>query len=292
MKKRIDENEKYLDESLEFIKKLDDVSSSINKIKPKIKKLNEYYSSENWFKDIEELDKEEINIKAGVLSEDAVWNMNENLDELLKELQNKINEFIKERNPMKTIVLASNNEHKIKEFKKMLPEYNILALKDINYNEEIEETGETFEENSLIKAKTIHDYLKDKNPDYIVVADDSGLCVESLALAPGVYSARYAGEHGNNDANRTKLLKELEGKDRTAYFNCTIVVYYPDETHKVFNGKTYGTITEKEIGNRDFCYDCLFLSKDLNKTFGEATEEEKNSVSHRGRAIAEMLKGL
>ena len=193
---------------------------------------------------------------------------------------------------MKTIVLASNNKHKIKEFKEILKDYNILSLNDIGYTEEIEETGETFEENSLIKAKTIHEFLKDKNPDYIVIADDSGLCVDSLNGEPGVYSARYAGEHGNNEANRAKLLDKLKGKDRTAYFNCTIVVYYPDETHKVFTGKTYGTITEKEIGKTDFGYDCLFLSKDLNKTFGEATEEEKNKVSHRGRAIEAMMKEL
>lgn len=190
---------------------------------------------------------------------------------------------------MKTIVLASNNKHKIKEFKEMLPDYQILSLNDINYLDEIEETGTTFEENSLIKAKTIHDYL---NNDYIVIADDSGLCCEALDGAPGIFSARYAGEHGNNEANRAKLQKDLKGKDRKAYFNCTIVVYYPNEKYKVFTGKTYGTIIEEERGDTSFGYDCIFLSDDLNKTFGEATEEEKNSVSHRGRAIQEMLKEM
>ena len=189
---------------------------------------------------------------------------------------------------MKTIVLASNNQHKIKEFKKMLPEYEVLSLSDINYTDDIDETGTTFEENSLLKAKTIHDYLKN---DYIVIADDSGLCCEALNGEPGIYSARYAGNH-NDQANRDKLRKELKDKDHTAYFNCTIVVYYPDDTHKVFVGKTYGTIIEEERGDTSFGYDCIFLSKDLNKTFGEATEEEKNSVSHRGRAIEEMLKEL
>lgn len=193
---------------------------------------------------------------------------------------------------MKTIVLASNNKHKIKEFKDILTNYKILSLNDIGYTEEIDETGTTFLENSLIKAKTIHDYLKKDNPEYIVMADDSGLCVDSLDGAPGIYSARYAGEHGNSAANRDKLQKELMGKDRNAYFNCTIVVYYPDETYKVFTGKTYGTIIEEERGSKEFGYDCIFLSKDLNKTFGEATEEEKNSVSHRGRAVEEMLKEL
>jgi XTP/dITP diphosphohydrolase len=192
---------------------------------------------------------------------------------------------------MNKIVLASNNQHKIKEFKEILKDYEILSLNDIEYYDEIEETGETFEENSLLKAKTVHDFLKEKGLEYIVIADDSGLCCESLNGAPGVYSARYAGNH-NDQANRDKLRKELKDKDHTAYFNCTIVVYYPDETHKVFVGKTYGTIIEEEKGDKSFGYDCIFLSKDLNKTFGEATEEEKNSVSHRGRAIGEMLKEL
>ena len=96
---------------------------------------------------------------------------------------------------MNKIVLASNNKHKIKEFKEILKDYDILSLNDIEYYDEIEETGETFEENSLLKAKTIHDFLKEKGLEYIVVADDSGLCCEALNGAPGVYSARYAGNH-------------------------------------------------------------------------------------------------
>ena len=193
---------------------------------------------------------------------------------------------------MKTIVLASNNKHKIKEFSEILIEYKVVSLNDIEYFEEIEETGETFEENALIKAETIHKYLKNKGLDYIVIADDSGLCVDSLNGAPGVYSARYAGIHGDNQANRDKLQKELEGKEKTAYFVCTIVVYYPDGSHKTFVGKTYGKIIEEERGKKDFGYDCIFYSDDLNKTFGEALEEEKNSVSHRGRAIDKMLKSM
>ena len=115
---------------------------------------------------------------------------------------------------METIVLASNNKYKVKEIKEMLKDYNIITLNDINYYDEIEETGETFLENALIKAETIHNYLKEKNLDYIVIADDSGLCVDSLNGAPGVYSARYAGEHGDNEANRDKLQKELIGKKK------------------------------------------------------------------------------
>ena len=125
--------------------------------------------------------------------------------------------------------------------------------------------------------------------DYIVLADDSGLCVDALNGEPGVYSARYAGGHGNNQANRDKLLSNLEGKDRSAYFCCTIVVMYPDGTYKVFEGKTYGKITTEELGDKSFGYDCIFYSNDLNKTFGEASEEEKNSVSHRARALNQLI---
>lgn len=193
---------------------------------------------------------------------------------------------------MKKIVLASNNQHKVKEFREILNDYEVVTMEEIGYTDDIEETGETFAENALIKAETIHNYLKDKGLDYIVVADDSGLCCEALDGAPGVYSARYAGEHGNNEANRAKLKKNLEGKDRTAYFVCNIVVYYSNGEHKLFEGRTYGKIIDEERGKADFGYDCIFLSDELNKTFGEATEEEKNSVSHRGRAIQEMVKEL
>ena len=193
---------------------------------------------------------------------------------------------------METIVIASNNNHKVKEFKEILKGYNIITLKEIEYYDDIEETGKTFEENALIKANTIHNFLINKGIDYMVVADDTGLCVNALNGAPGIYSARYAGEHGNSAANRDKLLKELEGKEREAYFICTIAVVYPNGEHKIFTGKTYGTISKEEIGSKEFGYDCIVISKDLNKTFGEASKEEKNSVSHRGRAIKEMLKGI
>lgn len=192
---------------------------------------------------------------------------------------------------MNKIVIASNNKHKIKEFKEMLSNYDILSLNDIGFTDDIVEDGNSFEENALIKAKTIHNYLNDKNLDYLVMADDSGLCCDSLDGAPGIYSARYAEEH-NDQANRDKLIKDLEGKDKSAYFNCTIVLYYPNDEYKVFVGKTYGIIIEEEKGKTDFGYDPIFYSNDLNKTFGEASEEEKNRVSHRGRAINEMLKEL
>ena len=194
---------------------------------------------------------------------------------------------------MKRIVLASDNRHKIKEFREILADYEILALKDVGFNDEIVEDGKTFLENALIKAKAVKVFLDNKNIDAYIIADDSGLCVNSLNGEPGIYSARYAGEHGNNDANRKKLLDNLRDKeDRSAYFNCTLVLLKNDGSYDHFDGKTYGEILTAEEGNRDFCFDCLFYSSDLKKSFGVATAEEKNSVSHRARAIEQLKKYL
>lgn len=191
---------------------------------------------------------------------------------------------------MRTIVLASSNEHKIKEFKQMFPNDNILSLKDIDYVNDIEETGVTFFENSLLKAKTIHEYLKLKNIEASIIADDSGLCVYSLDGMPGVYSARYAGGHGNNKENRNKLLKELECKnDRKANFTCCLVEYFPNGDYIHVEATTEGYILNEETGDTSFGYDCLFFSTEINKCFGTATSEEKNSVSHRGRAIIKLI---
>lgn len=192
---------------------------------------------------------------------------------------------------MKKIVLASNNKHKIKEFKEILDNVEILTLNDIGFFDEIEENGSTFLENALIKASSISEYLKSKNLDYDVISDDSGLCCISLNLAPGIYSARYSGSHGNDKANRDKLINDLEGKDTKAYFNCTIVLYHIDGTYDYKEGKTYGKIIAEEKGDTSFGYDSIFLSDDLNKTFGEASSEEKNKVSHRYRAL-EQIKEL
>lgn len=189
---------------------------------------------------------------------------------------------------MKKIVLASNNKHKIEEINAIFKGYEILSMKDIGYLEDIVEDGNTFEENALIKAKTISKYLKEKNMEYDVLADDSGLCCEALDGAPGIFSARYAGEHGNNKANRDKLLKELKDKNKNSYFLCSLVLYKTDDTYLTAEGKTYGTIIDEERGDTSFGYDCIFLSDDLGKTFGEATSEEKNKVSHRYRALVEL----
>lgn len=191
---------------------------------------------------------------------------------------------------MERLVLASNNKNKIREFREIFKDREILSLNDIGYFDEIEETGETFLENALIKASSISKYLKNKNIFFDVIADDSGLCVESLNGEPGVYSARYAGIHGDDTRNRQKLLNELKDKEnRKAYFVCNIVLYKPDDTYINVEGRTYGTIADKERGSKTFGYDCLFLSDDLHKTFGEATSLEKNKVSHRARALEKLL---
>lgn len=194
---------------------------------------------------------------------------------------------------MEKIVLASTNNNKIKEFREIFKDKEILTLQDIGYTSEIEENGTTFFENSLIKAKAISEFLNKKNMNYSVIADDSGLCVEALNGEPGIYSARYAGEHGDSIANRKKVLNNLIGiENRRAYFVCNIVLYYSNNKYIVAEGKTYGSITTEEIGNKDFGYDCIFYSDELGKTFGEATNNEKNEVSHRGRAIKKIMQSI
>lgn len=194
---------------------------------------------------------------------------------------------------MKTIIIASNNQHKLKEFQTMLKGQKILSLNDIGFTEDIDETGNTFEENATIKVQAILEFLNQKHQKYdFIIADDSGLCVPALGGAPGVYSARYAGGHGNDQANRDKLQIELNGKDRYAYFICCIVLYNAKGKYYTFEGKTEGEISLEERGSKAFGYDCIFFSHDLQKTFGEATEEEKNSVSHRGRAIEKMKQAI
>lgn len=192
---------------------------------------------------------------------------------------------------MQKIVLATKNNHKLTEFRAMLENVEILSLKDIGFNEEIDETGDTLEENSKIKADAVREFLKKQNLDLPVVADDSGLFIVALDGAPGVHSARYALDH-DDEGNRQEVLKNMQGvKDRTAYYECCLCYEDSDET-KYFSGKTMGQITTEKIGDESFCYDCLFHSDDLNKTFGEATEKEKDSVSHRGRAVQKFKEWL
>ena len=191
---------------------------------------------------------------------------------------------------MRTIILASNNEHKIIEFNEMFKDCKILSLKDIGFFDDIEENGLTFLDNAKIKAEATKKYITEHNILGDIIADDSGLCVNSLNGEPGVYSARYAGGHGNFEECRRKLIENMKGKkDRTAYFTTVLYEIKNDGTILIADGKTFGEILEKETGKTDFCYDCIFYSNELNKSFGEATLQEKNSVSHRSRAIKNLL---
>ena len=193
---------------------------------------------------------------------------------------------------MKNIIVASNNKHKLQEIKVILDEYNLLTLNDIGFHDDIVEDGNTFEENALIKVNTIREYVKgSERENYIIIADDSGLSVDALNGAPGVYSARYSGL--GDEGNRQLLLKEMKDIDnRDAHFHCCMAISLPDGTTHTVVGKTYGTITREKLGDDSFGYDCLFLSSDLNKTFGQASAEEKNSVSHRYYALLEVKKYL
>lgn len=190
---------------------------------------------------------------------------------------------------MKTLVLASQNQGKIRELQTIFSDYNILSLGDIGFTDDIAEPGDTTKENSKIKALAVLEFLKGKNIlNYGVIADDSGLFIDALGGEPGVRSARYAGDH-DEAANRKKVLTNLQGKEnRHAHFECTITYADINEV-KQFTGETHGEITESEQGTNGFGYDSIFYSDDLGKTFGNSTREEKNSVSHRGRAI-EMFK--
>ena len=192
---------------------------------------------------------------------------------------------------MKTIVLASNNVHKIEEFQRIMKDYKILSMKDIGFLDDIVEDGETLLENAFIKAKTVSLYLREKKLDYPVVSDDTGLFVPSIGGEPGIYSARYAGDH-DSQKNRDKLRMKIKGKDPSAYFLCQIVYYPMNGEYFECSGRVDGKILDEEIGKKDFGYDCIFYSNELKKTFGEASEDEKNKVSHRGRAIVKLLNYL
>lgn len=188
------------------------------------------------------------------------------------------------------LLIASNNEHKIREIKAILNNNfeSIVSLAEVNIVCDPDETGETFYENALIKATEIAKLTK----DYAILADDTGLCVNALGGLPGVHSARYAGDH-NSAKNRQVLLANLKNAtDRSAYFKTVAVLLYPDGTTLVGEGQVNGRITEQETGSDGFGYDCVFYSTELGKTFGQATDEEKNSVSHRARALRNLLEKL
>ena len=184
----------------------------------------------------------------------------------------------------KKLVVATGNQNKLREIAQIFSEYEVISQKQAGFDVDVEETGETFAENALLKAQAACAALK-----LPVVADDSGLCVAALHGAPGVYSARYSGGHGNDGANRKLLLENLSDEaDRSAYFECAIAFCRPNEAPIVVTGRTYGKILYEETGENGFGYDSLFFSDDLQKSFGSASAEEKNAVSHRYRALIQL----
>ena len=190
---------------------------------------------------------------------------------------------------MKTLVVASNNKGKLKEIKAILGGvYNVVAMAELGFTDEIVEDGTTFYENALIKAKAVSVAL-----GVDALADDSGLCVTALDGAPGIYSARYSGEHGNDKDNNNLLLKNLADKtDRSAKFVSSVVLYTTNGEIYHGYGETHGTILFNEEGTNGFGYDPLFYSNDLNKPFGLASSQEKNAVSHRYRALCDLRANL
>ncbi len=188
-------------------------------------------------------------------------------------------------NQLKTIVFASANAHKLEEIRAMLPEgMELLSSSDVGFHEDVEETGDTFEENAELKAEALFNFTG--KPCF---ADDSGLEVKALKKQPGVKSARYAGEPVNHQKNTALLLKNLEGKsDRSARFVTVICLKTADKT-LFFEGEVRGTIAETPRGDKGFGYDPVFIPEGHTRTFAEMSAEEKNAISHRKNAVIKLL---
>lgn len=188
-------------------------------------------------------------------------------------------------------ILATNNMKKLAEMQRILSPLgiNVVTAKMLGITlEEVEENGETFEDNAKIKARAAC-----KATNMPAIADDSGLCVDYLDGAPGVYSARFAGEHGNDEKNNDLLLEKLDGvpmEKRTAYYVCAICCTFPDGKEIVVRGECNGHIGFERDGNEGFGYDPLFIVN--GKTFGRYTAEDKDEISHRGKALRLLTEEL
>lgn len=183
------------------------------------------------------------------------------------------------------IVFATGNHHKLKEIQEIIgQQHEIIGLKELDFHEEIPEDYETLEENALQKAETI--FHKFGLPCF---ADDTGLEIEALNGRPGVYSARYAGEHCSSEDNMAKVLTALEGvENRTARFRTVIAYKTETETH-YFEGVVNGKIAAKKMGEKGFGYDPIFIPEDSKLSFAQMSSEQKNEISHRGRAVRKFV---
>lgn len=193
---------------------------------------------------------------------------------------------------MKNFIAATRNKGKLDEIKEILSgfPFKVISMEEAGIFEDIEETGSTFEENALIKAKEVC-----KLTGGIVMADDSGLEVDFLNGAPGIYSARFAGEGASDKDKNNKLLKLLEGvpmEKRTARFVCAIAVVFPDFTHFTVRGTCEGYIANKPEGSNGFGYDPLFYMKEYKMTTAQMEPGRKHAISHRGKALRLMVEKL
>ena len=191
------------------------------------------------------------------------------------------------------LIIASNNKHKIKEIKAILGGSfeEIVSISEAGISHETVEDGTTFMENARKKAREIAEIS-----GFAALADDSGICAHALDGAPGIYSARFAGEnggHGDDEANNDLLLEKLADKeDRGAHYTCAMAIAYPDGREVLSEGYMYGTITKERHGTGGFGYDPIFMPEGYSVTVGEITDEEKNKISHRSKALAGILEKL
>ncbi|WP_339250810.1 XTP/dITP diphosphatase [Sporosarcina sp. FSL W8-0480] len=193
---------------------------------------------------------------------------------------------------MKKILIATNNKGKAKDFEALFNPYHIevLTLNDLEQDIDVEETGVTFEENAILKAETVAKLL-----GITVIADDSGLEIDKLNGAPGVYSARYAGEEKSDEANIDKVLSELLGvpeEERTARFRCVLAVAGPERETITFSGSCEGVILEERRGTNGFGYDPIFFNPEMDRSMAELSPEEKGRISHRGAALRQLEEHL
>jgi len=187
-----------------------------------------------------------------------------------------------------TLVLATRNQGKIREFRRILDAVsqgtiNLVGLEEFPQTTEVEETGSTFKENALLKARSVC-----RETGLPAIADDSGLCVDALNGAPGIYSARFAGIHGDDQANNARLLSELEKtpeEKRGAHFTCAAALVLPDGRERVSEGIFEGSILYSPIGDHGFGYDPLFRPHGLAISSAQMSAEEKDLISHRGKSL-------
>lgn len=188
---------------------------------------------------------------------------------------------------MKTIIFATQNQNKLNEVKAMLQDFKILGLKEMDYLDDIPETGTTFYENARLKVEFIYEKF-----GLDCFSDDSGLSIDALDGDPGVYSSRYAGEPADTNKNIEKVLAEMKGKtNRQAHFITVIAMQWEGRLF-YFEGKVFGTITEDKRGTNGFGYDPIFIPNGFNRTFAEMTREEKAEISHRGKAVQQLIEFL